>query len=63
MEKTVLGAMLIERGLRAMIGKGRRSKKVRDAMLEFSCTYFGSVEGTAVLLSEFGIRNVEFGMI
>jgi fumarate hydratase subunit beta len=50
--------MLIERGLRAMIGKGRRSKKVRDAMLEFGCVYFGSVEGTAVLLSEC-IRSAE----
>jgi fumarate hydratase subunit beta len=44
--------MLIERGLRAMIGKGRRSEEVREAMLEHGCIYFGSVEGTAALLSE-----------
>jgi fumarate hydratase subunit beta len=44
--------MLIERGLRAMIGKGRRSEEVRKAMLEHGCIYFGSVEGTAALLSE-----------
>lgn len=50
--------MLIERGLKAMIGKGRRSKKVREAMLEQSCVYFGSVEGTAALLSEC-IRSAE----
>jgi fumarate hydratase subunit beta len=44
--------MLIERGLRAMIGKGRRSKKVRESMREHGCVYLGSVEGTAALLSE-----------
>ena len=44
--------MLIVRGLRAMIGKGRRSEEVRKAMLEHGCIYFGSVEGTAALLSE-----------
>jgi fumarate hydratase subunit beta len=41
-----------------MIGKGRRSKKVREVMLEFRCVYFGSVEGTAALLSEC-IRSAE----
>ena len=50
--------MLIERGLRAMIGKGRRSKEVREAMQEHGCIYFGSVEGTAALLSEC-IRSAE----
>lgn len=44
--------MLIERGLRAMIGKGRRCEEVRQAMLEHGCLYFGAVEGTAALLSE-----------
>ncbi len=43
--------MLIERGLRAMIGKGRRSKAVRETMLKYGCAYFGSVEGTAALLA------------
>ena len=50
--------MLIERGLRAMIGKGRRSKAVRETMLKHGCIYFGSVEGTAALLSEC-IRSAE----
>ena len=50
--------MLIERGLRAMIGNGKRSEKVRLAMLEHGCIYFGSVEGTAALLSEC-IRSAE----
>jgi fumarate hydratase subunit beta len=43
--------LLIERGLRAMIGKGRRSAAVRSSMLEHGCVYFGAVEGTAALLS------------
>jgi fumarate hydratase subunit beta len=43
--------MLIERGLKGMIGKGRRSERVRQAATEHGCVYFGSVEGTAALLS------------
>jgi fumarate hydratase subunit beta len=44
--------MLIERGLRGMIGKGRRSDEVRKAAIQYGCVYFGAVEGTAALLSE-----------
>ena len=43
--------MLIERGLRGMIGKGRRSEEVRKAAMQYGCVYFGAVEGTAALLS------------
>ncbi|MGD2185411.1 MAG: FumA C-terminus/TtdB family hydratase beta subunit [Desulfobacterales bacterium] len=43
--------MLIERGLKGMIGKGRRSDEVRKAAMEHGCVYFGAVEGTAALLS------------
>jgi fumarate hydratase subunit beta len=43
--------LLIERGLRGMIGKGRRSGEVRAAMQEFGCVYFGAVEGTAALIA------------
>ena len=43
--------MLIERGLKGMIGKGRRSERVRQSAMEHGCVYFGSVEGTAALLS------------
>jgi fumarate hydratase subunit beta len=43
--------MLIERGLKGMIGKGRRSENVRQAAIAHGCVYFGSVEGTAALLS------------
>jgi fumarate hydratase subunit beta len=43
--------MLIERGLKGMVGKGRRSESVRQAAIAHGCVYFGSVEGTAALLS------------
>jgi fumarate hydratase subunit beta len=43
--------MLIERGLKGMIGKGRRSESVRQSAVAHGCVYFGSVEGTAALLS------------
>ena len=43
--------LLIERGLRGMVGKGRRSQTVRDSMTEHGCVYFGAVEGTAALLA------------
>lgn len=44
--------LLVERGLRGMIGKGRRSDEVKDAMRAHGCVYFGAVEGTAALLSQ-----------
>jgi fumarate hydratase subunit beta len=43
--------LLIERGLRGMIGKGLRSEAVRWSMREHGCVYFGAVEGTAALLA------------
>ena len=39
-------ALLIERGLKGMIGKGGRSQAVRDVMQKHGCVYFGAVEGT-----------------
>ena len=44
--------LLIQRGLRGMIGKGRRSAEVRSAMQQHGCVYFGAVEGTAALLAD-----------
>ena len=44
--------MLVERGLRAMIGKGRRNAEVKESMLDHGCVYFGAIEGTAALLSQ-----------
>lgn len=50
--------LLIERGLKAMIGKGRRSKEVLEAMQKHGCVYFGAIEGTAALISQ-NIESVE----
>ena len=44
--------LLIERGLRGMIGKGRRSPAVKASMLAHGCVYFGAVEGHAALLAQ-----------
>jgi fumarate hydratase subunit beta len=44
--------LLIERGLRGMVGKGSRSEMVLDSMREHGCVYFGAVEGTAALLAD-----------
>ncbi len=44
--------LLIERGLKGMVGKGLRSGAVRDSMKEHGCVYFGAVEGTAALLAD-----------
>lgn len=43
---------LIAYGVRAMIGKGRRSRQVREAIKQFHAVYFGAVEGSAALLGE-----------
>lgn len=50
--------LLIERGLRGMVGKGVRSQPVRDAMRSHGCVYFGAVEGTAALLARC-VRHAE----
>jgi fumarate hydratase subunit beta len=44
--------MLVERGLRGMVGKGSRSEAVLEAMRKHGCVYFGAVEGTAALLAD-----------
>ncbi len=44
--------LLIERGLRGMVGKGVRSEEVLEIMREHGCVYFGAVEGTAALLAD-----------
>ena len=44
--------LLIERGLRGMIGKVLRGAPVKAAMAEHGCVYFGAVEGTAALLAQ-----------
>lgn len=42
---------LIEKGLRVMIGKGRRSGEVREAMARHNAVYLGAPGGVAALLA------------
>ena len=48
----IYSPFLIERGLKAMIGKGARSKDVIDAMIKSKCIYFAAIGGVAALLSK-----------
>ena len=43
---------LLGRGLRGMIGKGRRSQEVLRSICDNQAVYFGATGGTAVLLSD-----------
>ena len=43
--------VLIERGLKGMIGKGSRSQEVIDAMVRHRAVYFAAVGGAAALIS------------
>jgi len=43
---------LLAYGVRGMIGKGRRSREVREAIRRCRAVYFGAIEGTAALLGE-----------
>ena len=42
---------LIELGLRGMIGKGKRSPEVIEAMMKYGAVYFGAIGGAGALLS------------
>lgn len=43
--------VLLECGVRGMIGKGKRSKEVIEAIVNHKAVYFGATGGTSVLLS------------
>ena len=43
---------LIKLGLTGMIGKGKRSSEVVDAMKEYGAVYFGAIGGCGALLSK-----------
>ncbi len=43
---------LLERGLRGTIGKGKRSKEIREALMRFKAVYFGATGGAGALLSQ-----------
>ena len=44
--------LLLEKGLKGMIGKGKRSKEVIEAMKENKAVYFAAVGGAGALLSK-----------
>lgn len=43
--------VLLEKGLKGMIGKGHRSEEVKQAMMNHRAVYFGAVGGAAALIS------------
>jgi fumarate hydratase subunit beta len=43
--------LLIQKGLRVMIGKGSRSKEVIDALKEHTGVYFAAIGGAAALMA------------
>ena len=43
---------LIQQGLKAMIGKGYRDQKVRDALKKYGAVHFSTIGGAAALLSK-----------
>ncbi|WP_102026609.1 Fe-S-containing hydro-lyase [Salirhabdus sp. Marseille-P4669] len=42
---------LLDKGLSAMIGKGYRSKEVKQSMIKNKAIYFGAIGGSAALIS------------
>ncbi len=43
---------LLDLGLKGMIGKGRRSAEVKDAIVRNGCVYFAAVGGAGAILSK-----------
>ena len=50
--------ILIEHGLKGMIGKGKRNQAVRDACKKYKAVYFGAVGGAAALIAK-AIKKAE----
>lgn len=44
--------LLLEKGLKGMIGKGKRSKEVKDSIAKYKGVYFVSIGGAGALLSK-----------
>ena len=44
--------LLLDNGLKVMIGKGSRNKDVIDAMKRNTCIYFGAIGGAGALISQ-----------
>ncbi len=50
--------ILIEHGLKGMIGKGKRNKDVKDACKKYKAVYFGATGGAAALIAK-AIKKAE----
>ncbi len=50
--------LLIKLGLKGMIGKGSRSKEVRDAIQKYKAVYFAATGGAAALIAK-SVRKME----
>lgn len=44
--------LLLDNGLRVMIGKGARNKEVTDAIIRNCCVYLGAIGGAGALISQ-----------
>jgi fumarate hydratase subunit beta len=49
---------MMEAGLKGMIGKGNRSKPVREAMQQYKAVYFGAIGGAGALIAK-SIKKAE----
>jgi len=47
-----MAPLLMDHGLKGMVGKGARSKEVVESMRKNSCVYFASIGGAGALLAE-----------
>ena len=50
--------ILIEHGLKGMIGKGKRNQAVKDACVKHKAVYFGATGGAAALIAK-AIKKAE----
>lgn len=48
---------LLDLGLKGMIGKGKRSKEVLDAIVRNKCVYFAAVGGAGAILSKAIVKS------
>jgi fumarate hydratase subunit beta len=49
--------LLMEHGLKGMIGKGARSEAVKEAMIQWGAVYFAAVGGTGALISRCIVKS------
>jgi len=52
--------LLLERGLKGMIGKGKRSQEIKSAIKEYGAVYFAATGGAAALLSQHVVKAEVF---